>query len=245
MEIGYVYKITSPSGKIYIGSSKNYLNRWECYRFKRYKFQHKLKASFEKHGFENHTLEVIWEGSINIMLQKEQEYGILFNVLDRDEGLNLRLPKINDQYKSVSEETVDKMKKARKGKSAYWCNKIVSIYTLNGEYIKTFTSLGECANYLNCKICQVTKVLKGEAKQYKGYQIEYGNNTNNIKKYKEKNYHKYDKIIGKYSKDDKLLETFTSVREIVNKYKYNTCNLYECLNNKRKTTKGYKWKYIT
>lgn len=244
MEIGYVYKITSPSGKIYVGSSKNYLNRWESYRFKRYKFQHKLKASFEKHGFENHTLEVIWEGSINIMLQKEQEYGILFNVLDRDEGLNLRLPKINDQYNSVSEETIDKMKRARKGKSAYWSNKTVSIYTLKGKHVKTFNSVTECTKYLNCKASQVAKVLKGRAKKYKNYQIKYGKSTEDIEKYKTSRKPKHDKIIGMYSKNDVLLETFKSVMEIVNKYGYNTCNLYECLNKKRKTTKGYKWKYL-
>jgi predicted GIY-YIG superfamily endonuclease len=34
-----IYKITSPSGKIYIGSSKNIERRKEDYRYKRFKYQ--------------------------------------------------------------------------------------------------------------------------------------------------------------------------------------------------------------
>lgn len=57
MNIG-IYKITSPSGKIYIGQSWNIQNR-----FKKYKNcnpeQIHLFRSFNKYGYNNHTFEVV------------------------------------------------------------------------------------------------------------------------------------------------------------------------------------------
>ncbi len=49
-----VYKITSPSGKIYIGSTSNPNRRFKEYKIGKLTFQHKLKASFKKYGYENH-----------------------------------------------------------------------------------------------------------------------------------------------------------------------------------------------
>ena len=54
-----IYKITSPSGKIYIGSSKNIKKRWQSYSDKNCKGQPKLCKSFKKYGKENHIREII------------------------------------------------------------------------------------------------------------------------------------------------------------------------------------------
>ena len=57
-----IYKITSPSGKIYIGQSININKRQENYRFpSSLKFQIKLRRSFQKYGPENHKFEIIEE----------------------------------------------------------------------------------------------------------------------------------------------------------------------------------------
>ena len=57
-----IYKITSPTNKIYIGKSFNVENRINEYKYVgRRKSQHKLNNSINKHGLENHIFEIIEE----------------------------------------------------------------------------------------------------------------------------------------------------------------------------------------
>jgi len=63
---GYIYKITSPSGKVYIGQTKNISNRKNSYKgfntpSTSIKAQIKLYNSLSKYGWDNHKFEVIDE----------------------------------------------------------------------------------------------------------------------------------------------------------------------------------------
>lgn len=55
-----VYKITSPTGKVYIGQSKNIHKRWNSYKSmsKGNIRQPKLINSFKKYGVPHHVFEV-------------------------------------------------------------------------------------------------------------------------------------------------------------------------------------------
>jgi len=99
-----VYKITSPSGKIYIGSSIDINKRWVSYKTLNCYSQRKLYNSLKKHGVENHTFEILTECDIDNLLEFESYYGNLYNVLG-DGGLNCKLPNKDDKYKSVREES--------------------------------------------------------------------------------------------------------------------------------------------
>lgn len=61
MKICGVYKITSPTGKVYIGQSVDILCRKRSYKIARCKGQRKIHASIVKHGWESHTFEIIHE----------------------------------------------------------------------------------------------------------------------------------------------------------------------------------------
>ena len=52
-----IYKITSPSNKIYIGQAVNILKRWKDYKSIKNRNQPKLDNSLNKYGFENHILK--------------------------------------------------------------------------------------------------------------------------------------------------------------------------------------------
>jgi group I intron endonuclease len=57
-----IYKITSPSGRIYIGESKDIIRRWSEYMsLQCCKGQRKLYRSFMKYGVQNHKFEKIME----------------------------------------------------------------------------------------------------------------------------------------------------------------------------------------
>lgn len=77
-----IYKITSPSNKIYIGQSINIEKRWEWYKKLYCKSQTKLYNSLKKYGSENHIFEIIEECDETELLDKETYWKYHFKVLD-------------------------------------------------------------------------------------------------------------------------------------------------------------------
>lgn len=56
-----IYKITSPSGRIYIGQSEDINRRFHQYKKLNCKKQWLLYKSFVKYGVDNHIFEIIVE----------------------------------------------------------------------------------------------------------------------------------------------------------------------------------------
>lgn len=54
-----IYRITSPTGRVYIGQSWDILGRWSAYRSKRCSDQPALFNSLRKHGPDNHQFEIL------------------------------------------------------------------------------------------------------------------------------------------------------------------------------------------
>jgi group I intron endonuclease len=130
-----IYKITSPSGKIYIGQSVNIETRFRKYKYLNCKRQTYLYNSFQKYGVENHKFEIIEECSLEQLNEREIYWGNYFNVLDKN-GLNLKLgcargkcseemkQKIGKKNKNkiMSEEAKNNISKALKGRKITWDN---------------------------------------------------------------------------------------------------------------------------
>jgi len=75
--MGVIYKITSPTGRIYIGQTKNLKKRVSCYRhaYNKNKFSNghnKLYNSLKKYGFDNHFFEIIDEVEDELLLEREK-----------------------------------------------------------------------------------------------------------------------------------------------------------------------------
>lgn len=104
-----VYKITSPNGKIYIGSSVNYKRRLTQYKGMGAKTQTILYNSFLKHGFDNHVFEIIELCTKENLLEREYYYGCLYDVIGVN-GMNCKLPSFGDKYQNTRQETIEKMK---------------------------------------------------------------------------------------------------------------------------------------
>ena len=123
-----IYKYTSPSGKIYIGSSKNIFKRITHYKSESCKNQTKLYNSFKKYGYENHLFEIIEECNFEDLYLRERYYSEVFNVLG-EKGLNLILPKNGESKISISEETRKKMSESSKGEKGSFYGKTHTIET--------------------------------------------------------------------------------------------------------------------
>ena len=110
-----IYKITSPSQKIYIGQSINIYKRWK-YEYKKLhcKSQCLLYRSFVKYGVENHIFEIIHQCEREQLNELEKYYVGLFQTFNSKHGLNLRDGGNNFKH---SKETCDKISKSNIGKS--------------------------------------------------------------------------------------------------------------------------------
>lgn len=112
-----IYKITSPSGRIYIGQSVDVYRRWQSYRglFSKVTFQPRLYNSFRKYGVDKHTFEVVEECSVEMLNERERYWQEYYNVLCDYNGLNCRFTKTKDKSGRVSNYTLKKMSECQKG----------------------------------------------------------------------------------------------------------------------------------
>lgn len=84
-----IYKITSPSGKIYVGQSINIHKRFLKYNSKNCKSQPRLYRSINKYGWVKHETEIICICEKYELNKFEIFYINLFNCFNTKHGLNL------------------------------------------------------------------------------------------------------------------------------------------------------------
>jgi group I intron endonuclease len=101
-----IYKITSPTNRIYIGQSVNIEKRFKSYQ-RDSSTQIRLNRSFIKYGIKNHKFEVIEECSIELLNERERYWQDFYNVLET--GLNCKLTTTKDKSGFFSDESKKKM----------------------------------------------------------------------------------------------------------------------------------------
>jgi group I intron endonuclease len=85
-----IYKITSPSNKVYIGQTRDFEKRMNFYKTATCKSQTLLYNSLKKYGFKNHKIEIIHQCSIDELDNLEIYYIDLYNSFNSPNGLNLK-----------------------------------------------------------------------------------------------------------------------------------------------------------
>lgn len=109
-----IYKITSPSGKIYVGQSIDVERRFISYKnLSGVKGQKALQNSFFRHGVENHVFEILEECNVNLLNERERYYQDLYEVLKF--GLNCKLTSCSDKSGYFTKEIKDKISKSHIG----------------------------------------------------------------------------------------------------------------------------------
>ena len=119
-----IYKIISPSGKVYIGQSVDIKRRFTSYKtLNKSKRQVKLYNSFVKYGVDKHIFEIIEECLVDFLNERERYWQEHYNVLESSKGLNLCLTSTKDKKHLHSEETINKISELNKGKKCFWYGK--------------------------------------------------------------------------------------------------------------------------
>jgi group I intron endonuclease len=224
--MGYIYILTSPSGKSYIGQTSRPIQK----RFE----EHKLESSgcvaisnaVKKYGWDNLVKD--WYECPDGELNKHEE--LMIEVLGTlsPGGYNLKEGGANGK---PSAETKQKMSEAQKGDKGYW-------YGKNGEkhhmYGKAHT--------------EETKKKIGEAQRVDKHHM-YGKAHTEETKQKmsesargEKNHN--SKRVYQYDLDGNLLGTFASNGEaVICLKKKNSSLISACARGIYKTAYGFKWSY--
>lgn len=111
-----IYKITSPSGRIYIGQTRNFIKRVSDYRCKGGKGQPYLHNSINKYGFERHIIEIICE----LPYDTEQFIVNQYEKLYHDAFVSVGLKTMNSREcgsnGKMSNESIEKIRAAGIGR---------------------------------------------------------------------------------------------------------------------------------
>ena len=115
-KISGIYKITSPSGKVYIGQSSDIKKRFYRYSvINNCDNQIRLKRSLLKYKPENHIFEIIEKCAIDCLNERERYWQEYYDVLG-EKGLNCKLTNTNTKNALLSDATKTKISKSHKGK---------------------------------------------------------------------------------------------------------------------------------
>lgn len=107
-----IYKLTSPSGKIYIGQTNNFMRRMAIHKTSSRKCP-ALGCAIAKYGFDAFTKEILHEGlSIDEANYLEEKLIYEFNCLSPN-GYNLQSGGLNFKH---SQESIEKMRISQTGK---------------------------------------------------------------------------------------------------------------------------------
>lgn len=111
-----IYKITSPSGRVYIGQSWEIHKRWTAYKYKKpYSRQFGINNSLIKYGFDNHLFEIVHELPNDIEQIVLDAYEQLYMDAYRSCGVKLLNCKEAGSSGKLSEETKDRLRGKRRG----------------------------------------------------------------------------------------------------------------------------------
>lgn len=103
-----IYKITNPSGKIYIGQSVNIMQRINKYKNAKCITQPIILKSILKYGWDNHIFEIVCECKEEELNELERHYQEKFDCIGNN-GMNCMLTRTSTKSGKASSRTIAKL----------------------------------------------------------------------------------------------------------------------------------------
>ena len=249
--IGYIYKLTSPNGKIYIGQTINKKQRKYHYNSKCFKQQIKLWNNVQKYGWKpGETFEIIEEclcGDNKCILNEREKYWIQYydslkNGLNCNEGgygntgyiaseeTKNKISKYHKNKPPMSDETKEKLRQINLGSKNPMYNKNHSLNSI--EKIKK--------NKLGKKHKTETKIKMSESAKNKPPMSD-----ETKEKLRQINLGKtYEtKAIQQIDENGVIIKIWDGITKCALELNLNISGISKVLTGKSKTTKGYRFKY--
>lgn len=163
-----IYKITSPSGRVYIGQTKNFYKRKQTYKRLHCKTQYLLYNSLKKYGWEAHIMEKLSRVKENEADESEKMYIELYKTYYKDgRGMNLT----RGGYNTQSEETKKKISIALLGSKNVMSKKLYQ-YNLDSSFIKEWSCMRDITRELGYVTTWLSKATKNNKIAY-GFKWSY------------------------------------------------------------------------
>jgi group I intron endonuclease len=218
-----IYKITSPSGRIYIGQSIDIKARWKKYYKLECKDQRKLYNSLVKYTPEKHIFEIVEECVLNNLNEKENYYIIYFNSIGK--GLNIREAGNHGHH---SDETKLIMSEKAKLRPLSWKNK--TGIKLSKEHCNKISA--SKINHLCYNDEWYIKMMEGRKN------IIY----NRSKQHTESIIKAKSIAILQLDKNNNIINKWRSAADAARHLDgFNQPNIQKCVSGKSDMYKGYKW----
>lgn len=222
-----IYKLTSPSGGVYIGQTSKTIEerggkngRYYVYRRKNGKEKQPLIGeAIIKYGWDNFKKEIIYE-NLSKREANKKEIETINYYKEKTECYNIANG--GDGLLGVNEHKVKQ-------------------YSLNGEFIKEWESIKSVEEFLGIKKAEanISACCQGRKKRAYGYIWKYSEDNSPVTPLMP-----YRTTIGQYDKEGNLIATFKSLREASQKLNINENGIGNVLHNRAKTCGGFIWKFV-
>jgi group I intron endonuclease len=232
--IGYIYKITSPTGRIYIGKTTRLNDRISYYRNNNNKSQKMISNSISKYGWDNHIFEVIDESPVDTLNDLETKYIKEYNSFhyDNSNGMNLTRGGEGLSGRKLSAETIAKQIAKRIG-------------TKRSDATKKLMSDLKKGKAPSCTLNPKTEYFLQQARQNMLGRIVSEDEKNKRKQTRlDRLIKQHESILQINPENNNIIKEWVMLpKDIAHIFSIDDTNIVKCLNGKLNTCKGYIWKY--
>jgi group I intron endonuclease len=235
MKQGIIYKITSPSGRIYIGKTVNTNSRITSYRNNNNIGQPLIYQSIKKYGWESHLFEIIHNAPENELNELEINYIQKYNSFhyDNPNGMNLTRGGEGASGAKLSAETIAKQVAKRIG-------------TKRSDATKKLMSDLKKGKSPSCASNPKTEYFLQQARQNMLGRMVLEDEINKRKQTRlDRLIKQHESILQIDSENNNIIKEWIKLPKDISKILnyVNDTGIIKCLNNKISSYKGYKWTY--
>lgn len=218
-----VYKITSPSGRVYIGQTKDVKKRFTSYRNCK-PTQALIRRSIMKYGYNEHTFEILLE-DLTKTEADDNEIQLIKSFKDEKISLNIA----DGGYTDIGA--------SRK--------RAVVKLTLEGEYLDEYTSVTDAGKSVETSASTIGRALKTHGYS-SGFLWEYKDNyTPDYQVRWVQRFHiEENKPIYKFDNDGNVLGSYSTLKEAAQSNNVPPSTIRKCLENINSQTKGFRYSHL-
>ena len=237
-----IYKITSPTNRVYIGQSNDVRRRILTYcEPKGGSSQVRLKASFTKHSIDLHNLIILEECEESLLNERERYWQEYYNVLSKS-GLNCKMTTTLDKSGKLSDETKKLIGSKTKGttKTCQSTMKKVYQYAKDGTFLKVYVSLREAERQTGVFAASISSSIKGRR-----YSKSAGSYLWSYDKLQTHPGHvgPIGKVVEQYSLDNLLIQEFESICNATKQLNISKSGIIRCCKGRQKKCSNFIFKY--